>query len=89
MGSRLWTSRARIGLDDAKSGLLHSPESREDIPIRVQLGRADHSSINSLTSLRLPSTRGRIWIEVQRSFTRRLFSSPFCGRTQIMAGGDC
>jgi len=48
----------QIGLAGATSGLLHSPESREDVPIRVQLGRADRSSIDSLASLRLPSASG-------------------------------
>ncbi len=52
------TRTMQIGLDGASSGLLHSPESREDVPIRVQLGRADRSSIDSLTSLRLPSASG-------------------------------
>ena len=53
------TRTVQIGLEGATSGLLHSPESREDVPIRVQLGRADRSSIDSLTSLRLPSASGR------------------------------
>ena len=35
----------QIGLDGATAGLLHAPDSREDIPIRVQLSRADRSSI--------------------------------------------
>jgi multidrug efflux pump subunit AcrB len=52
------TRTVQIGLDGATAGLLHSPESREDVPIRVQLGRADRSSIDSLTSLRLPSASG-------------------------------
>jgi multidrug efflux pump subunit AcrB len=52
------TRTVQIGLEGATSGLLHSPESREDIPIRVQVGRADRSSINSITSLRLPSASG-------------------------------
>ena len=52
------TRTVQIGLAGATSGLLHSPESREDVPIRVQLGRADRSSIDSLASLRLPSASG-------------------------------
>jgi multidrug efflux pump subunit AcrB len=52
------TRTVQIGLDGATAGLLHSPESREDVPIRVQLARADRSSIDSLTSLRLPSASG-------------------------------
>ena len=52
------TRTVQIGLEGANAGLLHSPESREDVPIRVQLARADRSSIDSLTSLRLPSAPG-------------------------------
>ncbi len=48
----------QIGLDGATAGLLHVPDAREDIPIRVQLGRADRSSIASLQALRLPSAGG-------------------------------
>ncbi len=47
-----------IGLDGANAGLLHTPDSREDVPIRVQLSRADRSSIASLQSLHLPSIGG-------------------------------
>ncbi|MDR3748067.1 MAG: efflux RND transporter permease subunit, partial [Acidobacteriota bacterium] len=47
-----------IGLDGATAGLLHAPDSREDVPIRVQLSRADRSSIASLQSLHLPSIGG-------------------------------
>ena len=47
-----------IGLDGATAGLLHVPDSREDVPIRVQLSRADRSSIASLQSLHLPSIGG-------------------------------
>ena len=52
------TRTVQIGLEGANAGLLHSPESREDVLIRVQLARADRSSIDSLTSLRLPSAPG-------------------------------
>ena len=48
------TRTVQIGLDGTTAGLLHSPESREDVPIRVQLARADRSSIESLTAMRLP-----------------------------------
>jgi len=46
----------QIGVDGATAGLLHVPDSREDIPIRVQLSRADRSSIRSLEELRLPGS---------------------------------
>ena len=52
------TRTMQIGLGGADAGLLHVPEAREDVPIRVQLGRADRSSIESLEQLRLPSTGG-------------------------------
>jgi multidrug efflux pump subunit AcrB len=52
------TRTVQIGLDGATAGLLHSPESREDVPIRVQLARADRSSIEALAAMRLPSTGG-------------------------------
>jgi multidrug efflux pump subunit AcrB len=45
----------QIALDGATAGLLHVPDSREDVPIRVQLSRAERSSIESLRQLRLPS----------------------------------
>jgi len=48
----------QIGLDGATAGLLHVPDAREDVPIRVQLGRTDRSSIDSLQQLRLPSAGG-------------------------------
>jgi multidrug efflux pump subunit AcrB len=48
----------QVGLGGATAGLLHSQDSREDIPIRVQLGRDSRSSIQSLESLRLPTSGG-------------------------------
>ena len=49
------TRTVQIGLDGTTAGLLHVPQSREDIPIRVQLSRPDRSSIESLQQLRLPA----------------------------------
>jgi len=48
----------QIGLDGTTAGLLHVTDSREDIPIRVQLGRPARSSMESLQQLRLPSAAG-------------------------------
>jgi multidrug efflux pump subunit AcrB len=48
----------QIGLDGASAGLLHDPNSREDVPIRVQLDRPGRSSIESLTAMRLPAANG-------------------------------
>jgi multidrug efflux pump subunit AcrB len=52
------TRTLQIGLDGATAGLLHVPDAREEIPIRVQLSRADRSSIQSLEQLKLPSAGG-------------------------------
>jgi multidrug efflux pump subunit AcrB len=48
----------QIALTGASAGLLHAPESREDVPIRVQLSRADRSGIDALTALKLPTAAG-------------------------------
>ena len=52
------TQTIQMGLNGATAGLLHDPNSREDIPIRVQLDRAGRSAIESLTSMRLPTASG-------------------------------
>ena len=52
------TQTIQIGLNGATAGLLHDPKSREDVPIRVQLGRPGRSAIESLTSMRLPTANG-------------------------------
>jgi multidrug efflux pump subunit AcrB len=48
-----------IALDGAEAGLLHNPNSREDVPIEVQLGRADRSGMQGLGALKLPAPEGR------------------------------
>jgi multidrug efflux pump subunit AcrB len=45
----------QIGLNGATAGLLHDPNSREDVPIRVQLDRPGRSAIESLLQMKLPS----------------------------------
>ena len=52
------TQTLQAGLNGATAGLLHDPKSREDVPIRVQLDRANRSAIESLTAMRLPTTSG-------------------------------
>jgi multidrug efflux pump subunit AcrB len=52
------TRAVEIGLHGEEAGLLHTPASREDIPIRVRLGRADRSGIDQLGSLKLPTAGG-------------------------------
>lgn len=48
----------KIALGGETAGLLHTKDSREDVPIRVQLGRDTRSSIEALESLRLPTPSG-------------------------------
>jgi multidrug efflux pump subunit AcrB len=52
------TRTVQIGLAGADAGLLHDPQSREDIPIRVRLSRPDRSGIQDLESLKLPTPTG-------------------------------
>jgi multidrug efflux pump subunit AcrB len=49
----------RIALDGAEAGLLHNPNSREDVPIQVQLARPARSSMQDLGALKLPTADGR------------------------------
>jgi multidrug efflux pump subunit AcrB len=48
----------RIALDGAEAGLLHNPNSREDVPIQVQLARPSRSSMQDLGALKLPTAEG-------------------------------
>ncbi len=52
------TSTLQIALHGADAGLLHSPTSRQDIPIEVRLRRADRSGLDQLDSIKLPDARG-------------------------------
>ena len=52
------TRTLQIGLGGADAGLLHDPSSREDVPIRVRLSRADRSGIQDLQNLKLPTPSG-------------------------------
>ncbi|HMK22216.1 MAG TPA: efflux RND transporter permease subunit, partial [Terriglobales bacterium] len=52
------TRALQVGLAGADAGLLHDPDSREDIPIRVRLSRADRSGIQDLANLKLPTAAG-------------------------------
>jgi multidrug efflux pump subunit AcrB len=53
------THTLQIGLSGADAGLLHDPQSREDIPIRVRLSRAERSDIQDLSNLKLPTPTGQ------------------------------
>src|SRR3974390_3524651 len=52
------TRTLQVGLGGADAGLLHDPQSREDVPIRVRLSRADRSGIQDLGNLKLPTPTG-------------------------------
>ena len=52
------THTLQVGLSGADAGLLHDPQSREDVPIQVRLSRADRSGIQDLGSLKLPTPSG-------------------------------
>jgi len=52
------TRAVEIGLSGATAGLLHDPQSREDIPIEVRLARPDRSGIENLQNLKLPAPNG-------------------------------
>ncbi|MFI5103564.1 MAG: efflux RND transporter permease subunit, partial [Terriglobales bacterium] len=48
----------QLSLHGAEAGLLHSPQSREDVPIQVRLGRADRSGMEELGSIKVPTVGG-------------------------------
>ena len=52
------TRTVQIGLGGVDAGLLHDPQSREDIPIQVRLSRPDRSGIRDLANLKLPTPSG-------------------------------
>jgi len=52
------TRTLQVGLSGTTVGLLHDPQSREDVPIEVRLARADRSSIVDLSHLKLPTPSG-------------------------------
>ena len=52
------TRALQIGLAGANAGLLHDPQSREDIPIDVRLALADRSGIQNLQQLKLRTADG-------------------------------
>ena len=49
------TRTLQVGLSGASAGLLHDPNSREDVPIEVRLARSDRSGIENLENLKLPT----------------------------------
>jgi multidrug efflux pump subunit AcrB len=52
------TQTVQIGLGGATAGLLHAADSREDVPIHVQLARPDRSGIQALQAIKMPTASG-------------------------------
>jgi len=52
------TRTLQVGLSGANAGLLHDPNSREDVPIQVRLARPDRSGIENLENIKLPTASG-------------------------------
>lgn len=52
------TRTVQVALHGAEAGLLHSPNSRADIPIGVRLGRSGRSGIDELSSIKLATATG-------------------------------
>src|SRR5438309_3313507 len=52
------TRTLQVGLGGGTAGLLHDPQSREDVPIEVRLARPDRSGIEALGQLKLPTPAG-------------------------------
>jgi multidrug efflux pump subunit AcrB len=53
------TRTLELGVKGANAGLLHTPYSREDVPINVRFSRTDRSGIESLQSVKLPTSKGQ------------------------------
>ena len=52
------TRALQVGLRGTSAGLLHDPQSREDVPIEVRLARQDRSGIEDLGNLKFPTPSG-------------------------------
>ncbi|HXG21117.1 MAG TPA: efflux RND transporter permease subunit [Methylomirabilota bacterium] len=50
----------RIALDGEASGLLHLPTEKEDVPLLVQLPRAERSSVTDLQALKVAAADGKL-----------------------------
>ncbi len=50
----------RLALSGINAGLVHQPAEEEDVPIVVQLPRSLRSSLSSLQSIRVMSSRGQL-----------------------------
>src|SRR5579864_2044463 len=75
------TRTLQIALGGADAGLLHDPQSREDIPIRVRLSRADRSGIQNLANLKLPTSNGgRIALQEVTSMNQTTIDTSVYGK---------
>jgi multidrug efflux pump subunit AcrB len=52
------TRTLQVGLSGVSAGLLHDPNSRDDVPITVRLSRSNRSGIENLENLKLPTSLG-------------------------------
>ena len=50
----------RIALDGMNVGLLHQPAEKEDVPITLQLSRAERSGVEDLTQIKVKGARGNM-----------------------------
>ena len=65
------TRTLQVGLRGTTAGLLHDPQSREDVPIEVRLSRPDRSGIEQLGASKLPTpTGGQIALQEVTSLRR-------------------
>lgn len=55
-----FTRTLRLALSGTEVGLAHRPNEREDVPITLELSRAERSSINDLEQIRLMSSQGAL-----------------------------
>ena len=50
----------RIAIDGMNVGLAHQPQEKEDVPIVLRLPRAERSSVNDLTEVKVIGLRGNL-----------------------------
>ncbi|MGI9102978.1 MAG: efflux RND transporter permease subunit [Terriglobales bacterium] len=73
----------QIALGGATAGLLHRPESREDIPIEVRLSRAQRSGIEELRALKVPAAGGGMVSLGEITDVEQTTLSPFIYRKNL------
>ncbi len=50
----------RLALSGERAGLLHQPQEKEDVPIVVQLPRAERSGVERLGEIKIPAMNNRL-----------------------------